>query len=98
MIVRIVTMHFREDAVASFNSLFYAKKEAIRNQPGCQLLELYQDKNDLQKFSTYSYWDDEDALNNYRDSALFKEVWPRTKQLFDKKPEATSFIKIHSLL
>lgn len=98
MIVRIVTMHFREDAIDAFMELFAYKKEAIRQQPGCTLLELYQDKNNPQKFSTYSYWNTEEDLNNYRESALFNEVWPRTKVLFDKKPEATSFVKIHSLL
>ena len=98
MIVRIVTMHFREDAIDAFKTLFDTKKEAIRKQQGCELLELYQDKNDLQRFSTYSYWESEESLNAYRESTLFAEVWPETKALFDKKPEATSFVKIHSLL
>lgn len=98
MIVRIVSMHFKADAIAPFLALFNHKKEQIRRQPGCSLLELIQDINDPQKISTYSYWDNEDALNAYRDSDLFKEIWPLTKALFDKKPEATSFLKIHSLL
>lgn len=98
MIVRIVNMHFKEKAVSKFQKMFDAYKEQIRNQPGCSFLELYQDKNDEQRFFTYSYWKDENALNNYRKSALFQEVWPQTKAMFDEKPQANSVVKIHSLL
>lgn len=98
MIVRIVKMHFRSDAIEEFQSLFEDHKILIRKQPGCELLELYQDKHDPAAFCTYSYWKDEESLNNYRHSALFSEVWPATKALFDQKPEATSLTKIHSLL
>ncbi|GAK89146.1 hypothetical protein JCM19298_2317 [Nonlabens ulvanivorans] len=98
MIVRIVRMHFRPDAVAAFEKLFDTQKEQIRNQDGCSLLELYQDKEDPCSFYTYSYWENEEALNNYRHSALFSEVWPATKALFDEKPSANSLNKIHSLL
>jgi len=98
MIVRIVKMHFRPDAVRAFEELFDAHKEQIRGQEGCSLLELYQDKDDNCSFYTYSYWENETALNNYRHSALFSEVWPATKALFDQKPTANSLNKIHSLL
>ncbi|MBF4984735.1 antibiotic biosynthesis monooxygenase [Nonlabens mediterrranea] len=98
MIVRIVRMHFRPDAVAAFEELFDIHKEQIRSQDGCSLLELYQDKEDHCSFYTYSYWKSEEALNNYRHSALFSEVWPATKALFDQKPTANSLNKIHSLL
>lgn len=98
MIVRIVQMHFKKDAVSSFQKLFDIHKEQIRAQEGCQLLELYQDTVDSCSFYTYSYWENEEALNNYRDSALFSKVWPATKALFDQKPSAHSLTKIHSLL
>lgn len=98
MIVRIVRMHFRKDAVATFQELFDNFKEDIRSQNGCSLLELYQDKDDSCSFYTYSYWENEEALNNYRHSTLFSEVWPATKALFDQKPTANSLHKIHSLL
>jgi len=48
-------------------------------------------------FFTYSYWDSEKDLNNYRDSQLFKEVWSNTKILFNLKPEAWSVDKISRL-
>lgn len=98
MIVRIVRMHFKKEAVTVFEELFDKYKEQIRAQDGCSLLELYQDKDDSCSFYTYSYWNNEVSLNNYRHSALFSEVWPATKALFDEKPAAHSLNKIHSLL
>lgn len=98
MIVRVVQMHFKADCVADFLAMFDEIKDGIRNQPGCELLELYQDKVDRQRFYTYSYWQDEVSLNNYRKSALFEVVWPKTKAMFDQKPIAHSLEKVHSLL
>ena len=39
-----------------------------------------------------------DDLNNYRNSELFKDVWSKTKILFNKKPEAWSTKKINEVL
>ncbi len=97
MIVRIVQMHFQTHLVSDFELLFEEIKEKIRHQPGCQFLELYQGTNDPQTFFTYSYWDSEQDLNNYRHSALFQEIWPKTKAMFDRKPTAHTVNKIHSL-
>jgi heme-degrading monooxygenase HmoA len=59
---------------------------------------LYQDKQDTRIFFTYSYWKDESALEKYRKSALFNEVWSYTKTLFAEKPEAWSVDKLDTLL
>lgn len=98
MIVRVVQMHFKKECVEDFQQMFNEIKENIRAQAGCQLLELYQDTTDQQRFYTYSYWKDDNALNNYRKSALFEEIWPKTKAMFDQKPIANSLHKVHSLL
>jgi autoinducer 2-degrading protein len=98
MIVRVVQMHFKKECIEEFQDMFEQIKEGIRSQPGCELLELYQDKVDPQRFYTYSYWKDELSLNNYRHSQLFSEIWPKTKAMFDEKPVAHSLNKIHSLL
>lgn len=97
MIIRIVNMHFNKEDVDKFQQMFDSYKEQIRKQPGCVFLELYQDKNDLQRFFTYSYWENEECLNKYRKSVLFQEVWPQTKILFDQQPQANTVVKIHSL-
>ena len=97
MLIRIVKMIFEPKEVENFQQLFNRNKNKIRNFEGCHHLELLRDKNDKNIFFTYSYWNDESALNNYRHSALFKEVWAETKVLFSAKPEAWSVDRLVSL-
>ncbi len=97
MFVRIVKMSFHPEYIDRFLANFDKKKEFIRNSPGCRLLELYRGKQDENIFFTYSYWDKEEDLENYRNSELFKEVWAETKVLFDDRPQAWSVDKVVSL-
>lgn len=98
MFVRIVKMSFHEDKITHFLENFELIKDKIRNVPGNRLLELYQDKNDQCIFFTYSYWETERDLENYRNSALFMAIWSDTKKLFNNKPEAWSVDKLVSLI
>ncbi|TQD39395.1 putative quinol monooxygenase [Haloflavibacter putidus] len=93
MLVRIVKMTFKTEEIASFQKMFDAKKNLIRNFEGCKFLELYQDRNTPEIFFTYSYWDNEQSLENYRNSALFKATWKETKQKFSQRAEAWSVDK-----
>jgi quinol monooxygenase YgiN len=88
MVVRLVKLHFREDAVDSFLELFENKRDLIRGFAGCRHLELWRDHLHPQVFFTYSIWENTDALNNYRQSGFFQETWQATKALFGGKPEA----------
>jgi hypothetical protein len=97
MFVRIVKMSFHLKHINEFLILFEEKKELIRNSNGCNLLELYQDKTNPEIFFTYSYWENESDLENYRNSALFKSVWKQTKTFFNDKPQAWSVDKKMSL-
>jgi len=97
MLVRIVKLSLQEDKIAEFLNNFKNQKQHIRNFEGCQFLELYNDKHAKNVFFTYSYWTDEDALNNYRHSELFKGIWSVTKPMFNAKPEAWSVDKLESL-
>ncbi|MEM5540087.1 MULTISPECIES: antibiotic biosynthesis monooxygenase family protein [unclassified Olleya] len=97
MFVRIVKLSFAEENIATFLANFETVKFKIRNFKGNQLLELYQDKTNPNIFFTYSYWDNESDLENYRNSDLFKGVWAKTKPLFNAKPEAWSVDKLASL-
>lgn len=90
MIVRIVKMTFRPDAVEAFTDLFEDRKEIIRNFPGCSHLELWQDTKHTHVFFTYSIWESETHLDHYRFSDFFKDTWGRTKALFAEKAEAWS--------
>jgi heme-degrading monooxygenase HmoA len=98
MIVRIVKMGFHEENIPAFLENFELNKDKIRNAEGNRFLELYQDKNDKNIFFTYSYWETEADLENYRNSVLFNTVWTFTKQLFNAKPEAWSLEKLVSLV
>jgi hypothetical protein len=95
MFVRIVKMSFEASNIEAFLQNFNNNKEKIRNSKGCRLLELYRDKEDATVFFTYSYWESEQDLDNYRNSELFKTVWAKTKILFNKKPEAWSVDKLY---
>lgn len=97
MFIRIVKMSFDTSKIESFLENFNTNKEKIRSFDGCNLLELYQDKDNTSTFFTYSYWESEAHLENYRNSALFKSVWATTKTMFNKKPEAWSVDKIERL-
>lgn len=97
MLVRIVKLSLQENNIEEFLSNFNNQKHSIRKFPGCQFLELYNDKHAKNVFFTYSYWDNEDALNNYRHSELFQGIWAVTKPMFNAKPEAWSVDKLESL-
>ncbi|MES2139481.1 MAG: antibiotic biosynthesis monooxygenase family protein [Bacteroidota bacterium] len=90
MIIRIVKMTFKPDKVVDFLKIFDASKQYIRNMEGCSHLELLNDINSPTIFFTYSYWQTENDLNNYRNSELFEGVWGKTKILFAAKAEAWS--------
>ena len=90
MLIRIVRMTFQKEKVSEFLKLFTQSKHLIRNFAGCNRLELHIDCEKENIFSTYSVWEDEESLNNYRNSDLFKDVWGQTKLLFDKHPVAIS--------
>jgi len=98
MLVRIVKLSLQEDKIEEFLANFNNQKISIRNFPGCQFLELYNDIHAKNVFFTYSYWDHEEALNNYRYSELFKGIWAVTKPMFNDKPEAWSVDKLESLV
>ena len=97
MFVRIVKLSFHQKHIPNFLEIFEKKKQLIRASKGCTLLELYQDKNNPDIFFTYSNWNKESDLENYRKSALFKDVWAKTKVFFNDKPLAWSVDKKVSL-
>jgi quinol monooxygenase YgiN len=97
MFIRIVKMSFHVEHIPKFLENFEVMKEKIRSVEGNCLLELYQDKYNPSVFFTYSFWETEDHLENYRKSELFHDIWTFTKKLFNEKPEAWSLDKLVSL-
>tara|TARA_A100000164_G_C21248783_1_gene470424 strand:- start:166 stop:462 length:297 start_codon:yes stop_codon:yes gene_type:complete len=98
MIIRIVKLSFHAEYISDFKTIFEENKGKIISQKGCNRLEMLEGINDVNIFFTYSWWDSEDDLNNYRNSELFKDVWSKTKILFNKNPEAWSTKKINEVL
>ncbi|MBL7765501.1 MAG: antibiotic biosynthesis monooxygenase [Chitinophagaceae bacterium] len=88
--IRVVRLCFKQEHIADFKSLFESRKENIRHFNGCRYLELWQDKQDARVFYTYSIWDEESHLEDYRVSELFQDTWGTVKQWFDAAPQAFS--------
>lgn len=86
-------MTFQEDKLSEFFKLFEQQQSEIRNFEGCQHLELWQDIHNPRICFTCSHWEDDQALQAYRESAIFKETWSKTKALFADKPEAWSVMQ-----
>ncbi|RFP65833.1 antibiotic biosynthesis monooxygenase [Hymenobacter lapidiphilus] len=90
MLIRIVRLTFAPEHVPAFLRIFQDSEAQIRQMPGCRHLELWQDADDPHVYCTHSHWESAEALNAYRRSALFGQVWPATKALFAAPPLAFS--------
>ena len=90
MITRIVKLTFKEENIPAFINIWNESKALIEAFEGCHFVEMLHAIEPTNVCFTYSIWDSEDALNNYRHSDLFATTWARTKVLFDGKPEAWS--------
>jgi len=90
MIKRIVKIELNSDKIDAFQAIFQESKMKILDREGCFHVELLRCKNPDNVFFTFSMWESEEALNDYRNSELFGSVWPKTKALFAKPAEAWS--------
>ncbi|TNE55239.1 MAG: antibiotic biosynthesis monooxygenase [Bacteroidetes bacterium] len=88
MITRIVKLHFQEDRIDDFLHFFEEIKWKVAKQPNCGGMKLLRDKHHPEIVFTYSHWRDEEALETYRRSELFAQVWPRIKPWFKERAEA----------
>ena len=96
MITRIVRMTISPDKVDQFRNYFNNSCQLIRGTSGCTHLELYCDATADNVMITFSKWQDENALNAYRNSSLFKETWALVKPLFIEKPFVFSMKEVDS--
>ena len=92
--IRLVKLTFLPEKVEEFLLLFEERKEIIRRFPGCRHLELWRSKKEPNVFFTYSLWERETDLEEYRQSDFFKTTWKKTKSLFSRPPEAWSVDKL----
>jgi len=89
-IIRIVRLNIKAEKVNEFINTFELIRSVIAATPGCIELELWNDADNENVFYTYSIWDDPQALENYRNSALFKDNWSTVKPLFAERAKAWS--------
>lgn len=87
---RLVKLTLKPEHLNDFIAHFDTVKEKINAFPGCKGMRLIQDKNNIGVIFTYSEWETDDDLENYRKSELFASIWPTVKSWFDKKAEAWS--------
>lgn len=90
MLTRIVKLTFAPAYINDFLDHFETVKHKINDFPGCHGMQLMIDKKENGVVFTYSVWESEEALNNYRYSELFQGIWPKTKSWFSDKPQAWS--------
>lgn len=95
--IRIVKMTFQAEKVPAFLEKFNANKQHIRHFEGVEHLSLLKDKKQVNVFFTYSHWQSEAHLENYRKSAFFKQFWSELKPYFAAKAEAWSVDAIEIL-
>jgi quinol monooxygenase YgiN len=90
MIVRIVKMTFMESRVDDFSTFVTSISPVIKSFKGCHYLEVLQDIHHKNIFFSYSHWESEIDLDNYRSSDFFKDTWSKVTQWFKVTPKAWS--------
>ena len=96
MLIRLVKMTFRPEAVEDFLRLFASYQDYVRGFPGCTELTLLRDRDNPNVFFTQSCWTDAEALEQYRRSERFRATWQQTKAYFAAGPEAWSVDSVMS--
>lgn len=93
MIIRIVRLTFKLEEINTFLEIFEQQKKFIADFEGCSHLTLLRDKELANVFFTYSHWKNEEALELYRKSDFFINIWSKVRLLFDDKPQAWTLEK-----
>lgn len=88
--IRIVKLSFYPQHLDDFLTHFETVKNKINQFPGCEGMQLLLDKKNKGVVFTYSQWENEHALEKYRNSELFSGIWPKVKKWFNDKPQAWS--------
>jgi quinol monooxygenase YgiN len=96
MITRIVKLEIALEHCTEFESVFSKYQSSIKGQQGCHNTELKLDISTPGRYFTYSTWDSQEDLDNYRKSELFGIIWPTVKKWFSDKPEAWSLTNIEN--
>lgn len=74
MVVLAVTWIANEGKEQEFLKTFEALGNASRNEPGCRMYVVHQDRDDKRRFFVYEQYDDDAALQAHRDTQHFQEL------------------------
>ena len=83
-------MTFKPELVPDFIAHEEKIHSSILGFEGCRHLQILRDINQENVFFSYSHWDKEQNLINYRNSDFFQNTWTKLKTMFADKPEAWS--------
>jgi len=89
-LLRIVRMEFTPEDALDFDAYFAAVRPAILEMEGCHQVICLAGTDRPGLRTTLSVWQSPDALERYRQSELFAQVWPKTKEKFVASPVAWS--------
>jgi quinol monooxygenase YgiN len=93
-LTRVVKLTLDPKHIEDFKQVWIGHKEAIATMQGCISLQAFQDHREPQIFFTISQWENEHALDNYRYSDFFKNLWSTVKPMFTAKAMAHSLMPI----
>jgi hypothetical protein len=83
-------MQIKDTEIENFVSLVKTIRNKILSSEGCTQVNILEDKQNPSTFFSYSLWNSEQDLENYRNSELFKGVWSEAKALFSEPAQAWS--------
>ena len=88
MIERIVRLAFDVQRESEFLKVFKKHQIHMKNLDDCYSLSLKKDLGTEGVFFTHSIWESEHALNNYRSSPYFLNIWAVIKPWFIDRAQA----------
>lgn len=91
MILRVVGLPVRSESETQLLNAFHAAYPRIRALPGCHYLALLRSREPDPGYLTVSLWTSAQALDAYRKSPLFAEIWPQIRATLGAEPWAESF-------
>ncbi len=97
MITRIVKLSFQNQYCPHFESMFPKIQQIVFSSKGCKEVKLLKSMEKGLYF-TYSHWDTEQSLEDYRQSDVFKKIWSDFKTNFKDAPQAWSTVDISPVI
>lgn len=88
MIKRIVCMEIYPERIPEVEKILSQNFNKIKSFKGCLHLEILRDKNEPNRFFSYSEWKSVDDLENYRSSEFFGMFWRQLRKNFQAKAKA----------